>query len=270
MSVKVRQNRRGDGWEVDIIVRTPDGAKIRERSDAPVSSKTAAQRWGQQREHHLAINGKAEKKKEVPTVAEFYPQYLSYSENNNKPSTTYAKKSMFGANILPVFAERRLDQIGAPEQEDYKNKKLKEGYSKKTINNHLAALGKMLTLAEEWGLIAAAAKMKLFRLAPADFEFLTFEETPRFLAAVPTEWKTFALVALKTGLRVGELLALKWDDLDLVAGRLMVRRTLWHTQEVMPKGGKVREVPLGNGLTATCGAPTSFATMREGGSPTAR
>jgi len=66
------------------------------------------------------------------------------------------------------------------------------------------------------------------------------------LAAVPTEWKTFAFVALKTGLRVGELLALKWEDLDLAAGRLMVRRTLWHTQEVMPKGGKVREVPLGN------------------------
>jgi integrase len=39
---------------------------------------------------------------------------------------------------------------------------------------------------------------------------------------VPPEWKTFALVPLKTGLRVGELLALKWEGLDLVAGRVMV------------------------------------------------
>jgi hypothetical protein len=64
---------------------------MRERTDAPVSSKTAAQRWGEQREQHLAIHGKSEKRKEAPTVSEFYPQYLSYSENNNKPSTAYAK-----------------------------------------------------------------------------------------------------------------------------------------------------------------------------------
>jgi integrase len=110
----------------------------------------------------------------------------------------------------------------------------------------LAVLGKMLSLANEWGFIASTPRMKLFRVEPADFEFLTFEEAPRFLAAVPQEWRTFALVPLRTGLRVGELLALKWEDLDLVAGRLMVRRTLWQKQEVLPKGGKVREVPLGN------------------------
>lgn len=112
MSVNVRRSRNEKGWEVDIIVRTPDGKKIRERIDAPVSSKTAAQRWGEQREHHLAIHGRSQSRKEAPTVSEFYPQYLSYSENNNKPSTTYAKKSIFSVNILPVFADRRLDQIG--------------------------------------------------------------------------------------------------------------------------------------------------------------
>lgn len=250
MSVNVRRSRNEKGWEVDIIVRTPDGKKIRERIDAPVSSKTAAQRWGEQREHHLAIHGRSQSRKEAPTVSEFYPQYLSYSENNNKPSTTYAKKSIFSVNILPVFADRRLDQIGAPEQEAYKNTKLKEGYSKKTINNHMAVLGKMLSLAKEWSLIASVPKMKLFRLEPSDIEFLTFEETPRFLAAVPPEWKTFALVPLKTGLRVGELLALKWEDLDLSAGRLMVRRTLWDKQEVLPKGGQAREVPLGDEVIA--------------------
>jgi integrase len=51
-------------------------------------------------------------------------------------------------------------------------------------------------------------------------------------------------MALKTGLRVGELLALKWEDLDLVAGKLVVRRTLWNGQEGMPKGGRQRVVPL--------------------------
>ena len=174
----------------------------------------------------------------------------SYSENNNKPSTAYAKKSIYGVNILPILADRRLDQIGAPEVEAYKNIKLKEGYSKKTINNHLAALGKMLSLAKEWGLITGVTKMKLFKFQRSDFEFLTFEEEPRFLAAVPPGWRTFALTPLKTGVRVGEALVLKWEDLDLVAGRMMVRRTLWNNREVLPKGNRIREVPLGNEIMA--------------------
>jgi integrase len=74
----------------------------------------------------------------------------------------------------------------------------------------------------------------------------SFEETERFLQAAAPEWKAFLVTALKTGLRVGELLALKWEDLDLVAGRLIVRRTLWHDQEGTPKGGRTREVPLSN------------------------
>ena len=45
-------------------------------------------------------------------------------------------------------------------------------------------------------------------------------------------------------LQVGELLALKWQDMDLVAGHLIVRRTLWRDQEGPPKGGRNRKVPL--------------------------
>jgi integrase len=64
-------------------------------------------------------------------------------------------------------------------------------------------------------------------------------------------WNAFLVTALKTGLRVGELLALKWEDLDLVAGRLVVRRTLWRDQEGAPKSGRMREVPLSNEAIAT-------------------
>jgi integrase len=49
---------------------------------------------------------------------------------------------------------------------------------------------------------------------------------------------------LNTGLRVGELLALKWEDCDLFTGKLIVRRSLWNGIEGSPKGGRAREVPL--------------------------
>ena len=52
MSVKIRPYRHG-GWEVDITVRLPNGSRRRERAKAPVSSKSAAVRWGEDRERHL-------------------------------------------------------------------------------------------------------------------------------------------------------------------------------------------------------------------------
>ncbi|HTP28765.1 MAG TPA: site-specific integrase [Anaeromyxobacteraceae bacterium] len=65
------------------------------------------------------------------------------------------------------------------------------------------------------------------------------------------EWQSFIITDVKTGLRVGELLALKWEDVDLIAGQLVVRRTLWQNQEGPPKGGRDRTVPLSDEAIAT-------------------
>jgi integrase len=104
-----------------------------------------------------------------------------------------------------------------------------------------------MSLAAEWDLIAKAPKVKGFKVKHNEYiteeQFLAFDEAERLIRAAATEWRTFIEVALKTGLRVGELLALKWEDVDVVAGQLVVRRTLWHGQEGPPKGGRNRKVP---------------------------
>jgi integrase len=133
----------------------------------------------------------------------------------------------------------------------YKARKLKDGQAAKSGNNHLCVLRKLLNLAVEWGELSHAPRVKQLRVAHGDFQFLSFEETPRFLRAAAPEWKAFVRIALKTGLRVGELLALRWEDLDLVTGRHVVRRTLWRDQEDTPKGGRTREVPLSDDAIAT-------------------
>jgi integrase len=52
------------------------------------------------------------------------------------------------------------------------------------------------------------------------------------------------VVGLRTGLRIGELLALRWDDVDLVGGRVMVRRSVSRGIIGTPKNGRSREIPL--------------------------
>src|SRR5262245_55273729 len=51
-------------------------------------------------------------------------------------------------------------------------------------------------------------------------------------------------VALKTGLRQGELIGLQWSDLDVDRGKLHVRRTIWRGHVGPPKGGRARVVDL--------------------------
>ena len=76
MSVTIRPYRRG-GWEADIRVVTPDGARqIRERKRVPVSSRSAATRWAEGRERILFQRLMDPPKdpipqKEVPTIQEF-------------------------------------------------------------------------------------------------------------------------------------------------------------------------------------------------------
>ncbi len=238
------------GWEYHIRMVLPNGRQFEERKKSPFGGKDATHRLAVERAKHVVRESVAPAPatpKEVPTVAEFEEKFVTYSTTNNKPSTVYAKKWMLRTHLIPFFGGMHLDQIGPAEIEAYKAKKLAAKLDKKSINNHLAALRKLLNLAAEYGELDRAPKVRGFpiksRFVEED-EFLTLDETPRFLRAAEPEWLAFLTTAIKTGLRVGELLALKWQDIDLVAGHVVVRRTLWHDQEGPPKGGRDRKVPL--------------------------
>ena len=263
--MSVRRMRRRDPktgaaterWFVDVDFELAGGKRERVRKVSPVQTRRGAEEFERQIRQAL-LDGcyfkPAEEVKEVPTFDAFKERFLTYSEVNNKPSTVYAKKWMWKLHLSPFFGSMKLNEIGPAEIEVFKAKKLTEGQSKKSINNHLTALRKVLTLAAEWDLIVKAPKVKSFKVKHNEYiteeQFLTFDEAERLIRAAATEWHTFIVVALKTGLRVGELLALKWEDVDLVTCQLVVRRTLWHRQEGPPKGGRNRKVPLSDEAVA--------------------
>src|SRR5258708_11896644 len=143
MSVKVRPYRRG-GWEVDITFRLPNGSRHRERSKAPVSSKSAAQRWGEDRERHLVQHGPAQPKKEVPTLNEFASRFLDgYARaNRQKPSGIAAKETILNVHLVPLLGPKRLDAITSEDVQQLKHQL--RGKAPKTVNNLLTLLNVML------------------------------------------------------------------------------------------------------------------------------
>src|SRR6266852_3708377 len=117
MSVTVRPYRRG-GWEVDIRVVLPDDSEHRQRRKAPVSSKSAAQRWGEDREREwyqrlFQPKAKDEPKREVPTLKEFWPRFVEghARANRQKPSGIAAKGMIARVHLVPRLGDQPLDTI---------------------------------------------------------------------------------------------------------------------------------------------------------------
>jgi integrase len=204
---------------------------------------------------------------EVPTLAAFAAEYMT-TTTDNKPSTIDSKRSILKHHLIPALGALRLDAIGSHQLESFKATKAASGLSKKTINNCLTVLRNMLDTAAEWRIIATTPRVKWLKVPRQRFRFLDFDEADRLVAAAEADSLGHAMivVAINTGLRLGELLALRWDAVDLRAGRVHVREAAARGVVGTPKSGRAREVPLNDTAIAALRAhkhlrgPTVFCT----------
>ena len=247
MSVKVRPYRNG-GWEVDIQFRLPDGSRYRQRCRAPVETKSGALRWGQDRERHLLQHGPEQKKKEAPTLKEFAPKFLeNYAKaDRHKPSGIASKESILRIHLVPVLGGQKLDAITNAKVQQLKLHL--HDKSPKTVNNVLATLSVLLKTAVEWELIKQLpCAIRLLPVERQDAAFHDFDAYERLLeAARSIDWRTYVIALLggEGGLRVGEIVALEWADIDLERRQISVRHSDWRGQLTSPKNGRGRFVAM--------------------------
>jgi integrase len=253
MSVTVRKYRNTDQWEVDIRVTLPDGSERRERTKAKVSSKTAAVRWGQDRERELLTRGVPTLRKEVPTLEEFAPRFLEgYAQaNRQKPSGIAAKRSILSVHLVPRFGRRRLDAVSTEDVQRLKSQLVRR--APKTVNNVLTVLNMLLKTAVAWEVVdRMPCTIRLLPVAKKAMGFYDFDEYERLVAAAKELDRVSHLIVLlggEAGLRCGEMIALEWTDVDLSKRQLCVQRSVWQGHVTVPKGGRLRYVPLTRRLT---------------------
>ena len=238
MSVRREGDRR---WRIDVVVRRA-GERVRVREAA--TSRAAA--LARERELRAQVDDGWRPGVKAPTFAEWSKDFVNvYAVNNNKPSEVETKRSVLRVHLLPAFGEMRLDEIGLVHVERFKADELARGAKPKSINNDLTIVRKSLDVAREWGKLAGAPpKIKWLRFVKPERDFFAFEEAVRLLEGADPEWRAMILIGLRTGLRLGELLALTWDAVDLVAGRLRVRQAAARGIVGTPKNDRHREVPL--------------------------
>jgi integrase len=170
---------------------------------------------------------------------------------NNRPSQVVAKESSLTVHLLPYFKHQDIREIDSLAAERFKAALLDKGLSRASVNRHVGHLRAMLRKAEEWGYIAKAPRIHDLRVERPDRDFFSIPERDKFLAECRErrpEWYAYFVTSFHTGMRAGELAALRWDDVDFFGRAIRVRRSVWRGHELLPKGRRARTVPMNSAV----------------------
>lgn len=171
-----------------------------------------------------------------------------------KATTLQDYEIILRKHLIPFFAGRTLDRVDTQLCSDYLVSKLNEGLSPKTVANHMTLLHGVFRFAMKKGWshanpVAAVDRPKEAEV-DADIRFLTHEEVEALLRqADDVEWGHIDfpmwLLATTCGLRQGELLALRWMDIDWTTGVVRVRRNYTRKTWGTPKSRRSsRALPM--------------------------
>src|SRR5437773_2527982 len=135
------------------------------------------------------------------------------------------------------FGNRPLGQITREEIEAWRRERMTTSRPA-TINRDLSRLRRMFSLAVEWGLLEESPMQGItfLRANNARTRYLSLEECQRLIAnCIAPHIRALVGVALHSGMRLGEILNLRWYDLDFASGFILVRDS---------KNGESRHVPM--------------------------
>src|SRR2546427_2075017 len=141
------------------------------------------------------------------------------------------------------FGSRPLGQITRAEIEAWRRERMMK-CRPATINRDLSRLRRMFSLAIEWDLLEESPMtgIRFLRENNARTRYLSLEESIRLIAnCIAPHIRALATVALHSGMRLGEILNLRWRDLDFASGFILVRDS---------KNGESRHVPMDATLSA--------------------
>lgn len=235
---------RGNVWYMDFRI---DGKRYTESigKDGPVNRTVAKEKYTIRARE--VIQGMYKPKTTQTPFDKFKEQYLEWSRANKKPKSSLRDECSL-KQLSKFFDGKNLSEINPMMIERYKLNR-KEEAAPATINRELACLRNMLNMAATWKKSSKRSwdfgkykEVKLFKEPPERMRPLLPEEEDRLFAAIQSTPKArhlepIVLMALHTGMRKGEILNLKWENVNLDKNYITVEKT---------KNNKNRNIPINN------------------------
>jgi len=181
----------------------------------------------------------------VKRIANYYfkelaEEYLEWG----KRQRSFRSKRGFVKQLLEAFGNLPLRRFNSMLIEQYQTERLQKGNKPATVNRLLATLKHMFTKATHWDMVEEETlkrirKVKLLEENNRRLRYLSKEECQSLINACSPHMRPIVICALNTGMRKSEILNLKWDNIDLKHGFILLDRT---------KNGERREIPINDTL----------------------
>jgi len=230
--MSVYSKKRNDGtraWYYDFMYK---GQKYYGRGGTTRSQALRTQ----EKIRTEVINGEYELKRNIgnPTLEEFSEKFLECITKHR----SYKRYVIVVMHLNKFFGKsKKLMAIRPVDIEHYKS--WRKSVSNATINRELACLKRMYNLAIQWGdvLTNPVQNIKFLHEPPKKDRYVTKQEAAKLIDAAADYFKPFLVTAFNTGMRLQELLGLKWDMINF-----------WDTggeiELLYTKNGKKRDIPL--------------------------
>ncbi len=197
------------------------------------------------------------------TVSEYAERWLALIASAVKPRTLHSYGQTLRLHLLPTFGPSQVRHLHKGRIRAFLAEKLASGLKRNSVRVIHATLRAMLNSAGDDGVIVANPADKLgrhLRLTSSasdrqkDIKAFNREQLARFLGATlearPRYYPLFFTLA-RTGLRIGEAFALRWEDLDLANREIRIERALSAGRIETPKSGKSRTIDMSLALKDT-------------------
>ncbi len=255
MGVKIRQ-WKGAWW----IFIDHQGMRKAKRIGIGEPGKKAAKLAAQQIQARLALGQPAfQGQKSGMTLERYTEVFLERIEHARKRTTFVDYTKILNRDILPTLRGLDLQDITREKVKAMALAGLQRGQSPKTMQNIVRCLSSLLSHALEDNLVTVNPALKPGKFLPKitkrhKITPLTREEVALLIetakAKLPRYYPLF-LCAVRTGLRMGELLALQWGDIDWQGRFIEVQRNYTHFRLTTPKSGESRRVDMSRELAQT-------------------
>lgn len=193
------------------------------------------------------------------TLDAFAASYFRAKARALASSTVKAREEAYRLRVSPLLGDLELEEL-TRERVEVWLAEVAATSSAHAVWKAVGALRAILKVAVEWGRLPAnpAAGLTLPRLDVGDetaAERVLDASQLRTLLATPARPGIVAMlrVAGEAGLRSGEVIGLRWSDVDLAGRRLTVRRNVWRGQVKEPKGRRARRVAISGAFAAALG-----------------
>lgn len=232
-------------WWVDFQF---DQTRYRRRS--PENTRQGARAYElllRQRMARGETIGRLSPAQDIPFEEFAWKWFEEYVVPNNKFSEQRIKRYTLKSSLIPFFGRMLIREITTYHIERYKARKVKEGLANKSIKNHLTVLSKCLTCAYAWLEFASKPpEIPWPKCPPPQTDYLSPDECQILLSHANGVIREMVLMALRSGMRQGELKGLQWSSIDWENRVVIVNNSYCDREKDIgpPKNNRIRSIPL--------------------------